>query len=250
MVDLQESLRPSGTTPPRPVSQIAADAKRRKRRRTVATTGTVATVLAIGGFAAVAVLRSPAPVTTIADGAATEQSAVTAALPDSGDPPTPDLSLQDSSNPEATGSAEDSGPGPAEDEPPDDAGLSEETAPVESAGQSEGAAPADSSGDEAGTATTGTTPATDDPVTTPGLGINTTITSEWEDGYCVQIEVENDTDDQQTWQVVIERDGTVASLWNASVSEVRGSFVFAGEEGYNTTLEPRADTSFGTCIHT
>lgn len=89
------------------------------------------------------------------------------------------------------------------------------------------------------------------PMTTPGIRTSETITSQWDDGYCVQIEVINDSTDQDSWQVVLDLDGTIATLWNATVSETSpGTFAFSGLEGYNATILAGAVTSFGACVDT
>jgi cellulase/cellobiase CelA1 len=105
---------------------------------------------------------------------------------------------------------------------------------------------------EAGAPTTGTTLAsTTTPTTTiPGIRTTSTTTSAWENGYCIRVRVDNDGSEAVAWQVVIEFDGTIATLWNAKAGAGdSASTIFTGSD-WNAVLEPGGWTTFGLCIDT
>jgi cellulase/cellobiase CelA1 len=107
---------------------------------------------------------------------------------------------------------------------------------------------------EAGAPTTGTTlPSTTTATlatTTPGIRTTSTTTSAWEDGYCIRVRVDNDGSEAVAWQVVIELDGTIATLWNATAAPGDGaSTIFTGSD-WNAVLDPGALTTFGLCVDT
>lgn len=70
--------------------------------------------------------------------------------------------------------------------------------------------------------------------------------SDWGGGYCAQGTVTNSSGKEQRWSGTAEPDGVIANIWDASVMEVGGQWVFAGV-GWNDTLQPGATTSFGFC---
>jgi hypothetical protein len=84
---------------------------------------------------------------------------------------------------------------------------------------------------------------------TDGVTTSATTTSSWEDGYCVQIRVENTTGAAVEWQVQYRSRGHIATLWNAVADRRDGDVTFAGDE-FNHRLEPAASTSFGACVDT
>lgn len=235
MVDLHDSLRPTGTVSPLPVSEIVTRAKRRKRRRQISATGLAVATMGIAGFAISVVPWTPTETATVADGGE-------AFLTDPPEASTDDSSIREDS-------AEDSVDQPTTSRPPTSAGDETTPSSVEAEPETSSTVPSDTQSE--GTASEDTASAQSRPVTTPGIRTNSTTTSEWEDGYCVQIDVVNDGPDRRTWQVVLDPDGTVNTLWNATVVEASaGTFVFMGIGGYNDTIQPGASTSFGTCIDT
>lgn len=88
------------------------------------------------------------------------------------------------------------------------------------------------------------------PASTLGLRTSTTRTSEWEDGYCFQVDVTNQAGNGQGWRVVLDLGGSVDTVWNATVTAAGDQTVFSGQAGYNTDLAPGASTSFGACVTT
>ena len=84
-----------------------------------------------------------------------------------------------------------------------------------------------------------------------GIVATSTTTSAWEDGYCVEVRVENTTAAAVEWRVRYALDGTIATRWSATAEDQGdGVVVFTGEEGYNRRLAPGASTTFGTCVDT
>ena len=58
--------------------------------------------------------------------------------------------------------------------------------------------------------------------------------------------MENVSGTTQTWEVELSVDGSMTSLWGASVSESGGVWTFVGES-WNASLEPGDATDFGFC---
>jgi endoglucanase len=84
-----------------------------------------------------------------------------------------------------------------------------------------------------------------------GIVATSTTTSSWDDGYCVEVRVENTTAAPADWKVRYALEGTIATLWSATADgQGDGVVVFTGEEGYNRQLAPGASTTFGTCVDT
>ncbi|MEM9134340.1 MAG: cellulose binding domain-containing protein [Actinomycetota bacterium] len=212
MVDLREALRPEPTETAPPLADIAARARRRRRRRHQARAGAgaLALVALLVGYGAFP--RSSSNLTTVADPAVDPPTAAT----------TPDGSPDRTAAPSVPTSRPVGG-----DEAPDGAAPSAEPG----AGDADGT---DGDGER--------------PVTTPGIATTSVTTSSWEGGYCLQIEVVNETSAQQRWQVVLDEGGSVAEVWNAEVEEVDDVLVFTGEEGFNPTVDPSSSTGFGACI--
>ncbi len=252
MVDLRESLRPAGSANPLPISEIAARAGRRRRRRLA--TVTAAALLATAGSAALIINTLPrSNAAIVADAAEPTPSTTDRPEPASGTEATPPTT-----GPAATEAAPDAGA----DNGPEDAGPTEadpagdnpadaepeqatDTGPEPTDTESPGIDRADT---EPGDPETGSENA--EPLTTPGLRTETTTTSRWEDGYCVEIEVNNEGETTaRTWQVVLDLDGRIATLWSAAVDDsVDGRFVFSGVDGYNAVLDAGALTTFGACL--
>jgi cellulase/cellobiase CelA1 len=84
-----------------------------------------------------------------------------------------------------------------------------------------------------------------------GVVATSTTTSSWDDGYCVEVRVENTTAAEVEWRVRSALGGTIATRWSATADDQGGGVVvFTGEEGYNRRLAPGASTTFGTCVDT
>ena len=231
MVDLHDVLRPTEVVTPLPVSEIAGRARRRRRRRLATVTATLTLTLGTAALAVGSSLPPPDGAVTVADGAAT-----------------PDVVGSDAAVPDQTAADGDGGqPSSSVTVPPAETVTSSRT-PIDDRPptSSSGSAP---TGPDA-TASTTTGAASGDPLaTTPGLQTSTTITSEWEDGYCLAVEVINEATTPVVWRVVFDLDGSIASLWNATAVDVDGgSAAFTGLEGYNTSIAPGAATSFGACV--
>jgi len=257
MVDLRESLQPAGSATPLPISEIAARAGRRRRRRLA--TITTAALLAMAGTATlivnsvprsntavVADAAEPAPSTMDepgpTDGADTSPATTgPAATEADSDDAIPDETTPGTTAEEDTVSADTASTGP--DRSTGDSASSTGADPSETDGlDSPDSNPADIDTGDLGTG--------GEPSTTPGLRTETTTTSQWEDGYCVEIEVNNEGETAaRAWQVVLDLDGTIATLWSASIDDsTDGRFVFSGVAGYNATLDAGALTTFGACL--
>ncbi len=243
MVDLREALRPAGTVTPLPISEIASRAGRRRRRRQV--TIAAAALLATTGTTALIIDTVPRTNSAIVADTA-EPLPSTTARPEPTEGPVPTASTTE---PAGTGADTEPVPGdtrptdaePTEPQPADPTGTDTEPTDTE---------PTDI--DPADTEPEAQEPGSEDtePVTTPGFRTETTTTSRWEDGYCVEIEVSNDGETAaRTWQVVLDLEGTIATLWSATVEDsTTGRFVFSGIDGYNATLGAGRITTFGACL--
>jgi cellulase/cellobiase CelA1 len=222
MADLRRSLRPfvdaaSASGPRLQIDELAARARRRRaRRRTrlAATAGLAATIAVV----------------------------FTLTRPDSA-PDDTEVSVVDSSHPTTTTTTA----APSATTTP---GVTDPiTADVPSA------TTASTAPRPPGTATVDTTSpgiGNDDRLTSPiaGLAANSTTTSSWDTGYCLQITVENTTASPADWQLDFAAGGTIADKWNVLATEHGdGTITFTGEP-FNHTLPPTATTSFGTCIDT
>ena len=74
-----------------------------------------------------------------------------------------------------------------------------------------------------------------------------TIASDWGTGYCADVQVENPTAAEVTWEVVLAFDGTINSIWNAEVTDLGGGdYSFVGVS-WNATLAPAGTAAFGLC---
>lgn len=246
MVDLRQSLEPSGPVTPLPMEEIAARAARRRRRRAVSVTATVVVVTAgLGTVALRALPQTRSDSAVVADAAdpipptaggqtspGLEPDQQLTTPPATAADPTSDEASGTGTGPEATGTTRaqgdraDTGPTTTErtgSEPDDQVQPDAEPDDV--------AAPADR------------------PATTAGLEVATTTTSSWEDGYCIEVAVDNGGGRTDGWQVVLDLEGTIATLWSATAIETEdGYLVFSGVAGYNATLAADARTTFGACL--
>lgn len=229
MVELRDALRPfvedAAAAPRRPVAELAAraaEAQRRRIRRRTAGAG-----LAVVAFAALAVVgtrgaRDPSDdVSTVEPAASTTTDATPVPTPEPDPGPGPDSTTATTGRPPST------------------------TAPA--------------------TPTPTTTATTAPPPAEPGAGTGTPppevvaladgveatarTTSAWEDGYCVEVRVENTTGAPVAWQVRATLDGTINTLWNAVSDSRTGEVQFTGDT-FNRELAPGAWTTFGSCVDT
>lgn len=228
MVDLHESLHPTGAVPPLPVSELAARVAVRRKRRRMATAGLVVGIVGGAAFAVNSIPGPQANTATVADGAETT-------LVEESGPTSTTIAPVDESD-ERTDIERDDVP----------SGPDESTA--------DGKAPSTTSTGQASSSTKetgGTSGQNEEEVlsTTPGIRTETATTSSWEDGYCMQIDVFTDAETAVAWQVVMDLRGDVAELWNATATKAgRDLTVFSGESGYNTNVSAGAATSFGACV--
>ena len=237
MVDLQRSLRPNDTIPPLPVSELAARAAGRKKRKRVATSGLVLGCVGVAVLAFANLPRSSTNTATVADG--TEITAVDRPAPEATTEPT---TAESSATESPAGDQQDSAPPTAETEAVDEPTPTVTAVP-----------PSTDSADQAELDNYGLDGSGPAPSTTPGITTETTTTSSWEDGYCMQVTVINEGDKPVTWQVVLHLGGDIAELWNAAATSYEGDLdgdlvVFSGKADYNTALQAGETTSFGTCV--
>ncbi len=224
MVDLHDALRPTGTTPPPPAGEIADRARRRRRRRHAAASGALAATIVVAVVALGSLLDRSADAPTVADGVAEGIADGTSARPV--DQPRGSTTV----SAPTTGSSTD--PTPPAGAAPSPAPSTRVTgAPTSSA----------------------TEPPRPDPdptaaTTTAGLLTASERTSEWSGGYCFQMQVTNEGERLDAWQVVADLGGTIATLWNATAEPIGDRAVFAGIGGYNAGLDAGERTSFGACV--
>lgn len=227
MVDLHESFRPANTTAPLPLDELAARVRRRKRRRRASAAGLAVVTVAVAALAVAQLPDSPSETVTVADGIVAEEV----------ERSTGEVADQPSDPPREPTTSTDG------DRSTDSLDRSSPTAPPE-ATPSTGSTNAPAGSDAA------VVPLGEPhPLTTPGLRTSAEPTSEWHDGYCVQIEVVNDTGEDVAWQVGLDLGGTIDALWNASAEDVgSGTYLFSGDGDHNATVAAGAATSFGTCV--
>jgi hypothetical protein len=86
------------------------------------------------------------------------------------------------------------------------------------------------------------------PETSPGIDVVVTVDTKWETGECDTVTVTNTTDAPISWQVVLDKPGTIQNAWNAKYTQMDTTFVWVGEP-YNAELAGKAATSFGFCLN-
>jgi endoglucanase len=72
------------------------------------------------------------------------------------------------------------------------------------------------------------------------------IDSNWREGYCARVQVRNDGQDPQEWQVSVPLEGRLQSSWRAKVQVGNGQLTAIGED-YNRFLKGGESTEFGFC---
>jgi cellulase/cellobiase CelA1 len=229
VVDLRAAFRPfvddAASGPRRPMAEVAEraeGARRRRNRRRSAAAGLAGVAgLAAVVFAVLGTLGSGGP---------------------SGDVSTVDPAGSTSATPAA--------------ERPEDTAATSAPPPTTAAEPPEGTA---TSAPPVTTAAPGS-PEPGEPTPTPGdpplvalvdgVVATPTTTSSWEDGYCVQVRVENTGASPVAWKVRYALAGTIATLWNAVADDQGGgTVVFTGDD-VNHDLAAGASTTFGTCVDT
>ncbi|MCY1072687.1 DUF1592 domain-containing protein [Nannocystis sp. RBIL2] len=85
------------------------------------------------------------------------------------------------------------------------------------------------------------------PMTSPGIDVQITQDSKWEQGECNSVTVSNTTGAPIVWQVAIAMQGTIQNAWNAKYTQDTMHFVWTGEP-YNAEVAAQGTTSFGFCI--
>ncbi|MEE2830491.1 MAG: DUF1592 domain-containing protein [Myxococcota bacterium] len=87
----------------------------------------------------------------------------------------------------------------------------------------------------------------DDTSTSSEVIASLVIQSDWVAGYCADVTVENPLAVEVTWQIELEIEGTISSLWNAiDTPTSSGSVQFVGV-AWNASIPAGQSTSFGFC---
>ncbi|AJQ96214.1 endo-1,4-beta-xylanase [Gynuella sunshinyii] len=84
---------------------------------------------------------------------------------------------------------------------------------------------------------------------TPGVSANIEIGNDWGEGYCGTLVVTNNNSSAVTWEVSLQMDGDVNSLWNGTWSQSGLTLTVSGA-GWNDVLQPgQTDSSVGLCVN-
>lgn len=75
-----------------------------------------------------------------------------------------------------------------------------------------------------------------------------TTASDWGDGFCADGVVRNESDEAVTWRVSTDAASEITSIWNARAETEDATWFFVGD-GWNSTLEPGQEASFGFCAN-
>ena len=73
------------------------------------------------------------------------------------------------------------------------------------------------------------------------------IQSDWVAGYCADVIVENPLASEVTWQIELEIEGTIGSLWNAVDTPTAAGWVQFIGVAWNASIPAGQSTSFGFC---
>ncbi len=76
-----------------------------------------------------------------------------------------------------------------------------------------------------------------------------TKTSDWGAGYCMQVDVRNNTIQPVLWRTVVPRDGMIYTVWNAEISVLDGTQLSVQGIDWNATLSPGSTADFGYCAN-
>jgi type II secretory pathway pseudopilin PulG len=100
------------------------------------------------------------------------------------------------------------------------------------------------------TTTTSTTTSTTTPTTTStvpnGVSWTSRVTSEWQTGYCVQVDVVNNARNTEKWRLQHPVRGTIYSFWNARYTRSGNTLDIEGEQ-WNQSLRSGETATFGWC---
>lgn len=93
---------------------------------------------------------------------------------------------------------------------------------------------------------------TPDPVPEPAvvtLSPLLTKTSDWGAGYCMQVDVTNNSTQPVVWHTVVPREGIIYNVWNAKVSAFDDTQLSAQGVDWNAILSPGGTADFGYCAN-
>jgi cellulase/cellobiase CelA1 len=82
--------------------------------------------------------------------------------------------------------------------------------------------------------------------TTARLVTTVTVSSNWETGYCANVDVQNQGANAVDWKVAFTTPGVIKNLWNANYSQ-QGNTVTAEGLSWNNSINPNGKISFGFC---
>lgn len=72
-------------------------------------------------------------------------------------------------------------------------------------------------------------------------------TSDWGQGYCMDVSVTNSTSQSVEWRTLIPKDGTISKIWNATVTASSPHQLAVKGVDWNASLKPEGSTLFGYC---
>ncbi|MDO3381613.1 cellulose binding domain-containing protein [Gilvimarinus algae] len=83
----------------------------------------------------------------------------------------------------------------------------------------------------------------------PEVKAELAVSSDWNSGYCGNIVLTNTTDESQVWNVALDIDGTISSLWNGNWNQ-NGSTLMVSGLSWNGVLQPgQTNASVGFCAN-
>jgi len=85
-----------------------------------------------------------------------------------------------------------------------------------------------------------------EPEPAPSLDTAVTITSDWDSGYCADIDITNNGTGSVDWSVTLTIEGSVSSLWNATWVQ-NGEHLTIEGLNWNRTLTPGCSAQVGYC---
>lgn len=81
-----------------------------------------------------------------------------------------------------------------------------------------------------------------------GVIISIEKQNEWDGGYTAEVTILNSTDKViENWKLEAEMEGSINSVWNASVADSEEGFIFENA-GWNKNIEPQEKVTFGICV--
>ena len=85
-----------------------------------------------------------------------------------------------------------------------------------------------------------------DPVPGGKVEFEIKITSDWGTGYCANVEITNNGEQEEDWTVTFPAEGNISSLWNAAYVQ-KGDEVTVEGLAWNNTLKPGVSLQAGFC---